>query len=154
LNRAVIEPEVHHRLRDLSVFDQEQPVARQSGVLHRLLIDEADIHWASRTGHEPTPDPGSLILDGGDASLDDLIKGVERGLLVTHFWPPGSRARTRRSTDDRATTGCGGVHLHIRVGRGVSATLFTQINQGNVPDCDMAAWGRHSGGEPASGRLV
>jgi predicted Zn-dependent protease len=25
-------------------------------------------------------------MDGGDPGLEDLIKGVERGLLVTHFW--------------------------------------------------------------------
>ena len=29
---------------------------------------------------------GSLILEGGDAPLDQLIASVERGLLVTHFW--------------------------------------------------------------------
>lgn len=53
------------------------------GVIQNLQYDR---YWASRTGHEPTPSPSTVILDGGDASLDDLIKGVERGLLVTHFW--------------------------------------------------------------------
>ena len=55
----------------------------EKGAIKNLRYDR---YWASRTGHEPTPDPGTLILDGGDASLGDLIKGVERGLLVTHFW--------------------------------------------------------------------
>jgi predicted Zn-dependent protease len=55
----------------------------EKGAIKNLRYDR---YWASRTGHEPTPDPGTLILDGGDATLDDLIKGVERGLLVTHFW--------------------------------------------------------------------
>ncbi len=30
--------------------------------------------------------PGDLFLAGGDESLDQLIAGVERGLLVTDFW--------------------------------------------------------------------
>jgi predicted Zn-dependent protease len=30
--------------------------------------------------------PGDLFLEGGDESLDELIAGVERGLLVTDFW--------------------------------------------------------------------
>ncbi len=53
------------------------------GVIHALQYDR---YWAARTGHGPTPSPSTLIMDGGDTSLEDLIKGVERGLLVTHFW--------------------------------------------------------------------
>ncbi len=66
-----------------------------------------DRYWASKTGKEPTPGAGfgggggggrgggggfggggagSLILEGGDATLDQLIASVERGVLVTHFW--------------------------------------------------------------------
>ena len=55
----------------------------EKGVIKNLQYDR---YWAARTGHEPTPSPSTLIMDGGDASLEDLIKGVERGLLVTHFW--------------------------------------------------------------------
>jgi predicted Zn-dependent protease len=53
-----------------------------------------DRYWASKTGKEPTPGlgfgfggpQGSLIMEGGSSSLDDLIKSVDRGLLITHFW--------------------------------------------------------------------
>ena len=67
-----------------------------------------DRYWANKTGKEPTPGggfgggggggrggggggfggggAGSLILEGGDSSLEQLIKTVERGVLVTHFW--------------------------------------------------------------------
>src|SRR5262249_58849640 len=55
----------------------------EKGIVKNLRYDR---YWASRTGQEPTPDPGTLILDGGGASLAELIKSVERGLLVTHFW--------------------------------------------------------------------
>ena len=60
-----------------------------------------DRYWANKTGKEPTPGGGgggggrgggfgggasSLILEGSDQTLEQLIAGVERGLLVTHFW--------------------------------------------------------------------
>ena len=53
------------------------------GVMANLAIDR---YWGAKTKREPTPSTTSLILEGGDASMADLIKGVERGLLVTHFW--------------------------------------------------------------------
>jgi len=53
------------------------------GILKALY---ADRYWGRVTGVEPTPAPGSLVLDGGTQSLDDLIASTERGLLVTRFW--------------------------------------------------------------------
>ena len=55
----------------------------EKGVIANLAIDR---YWAEKTNREPTPSGGSLVMDGGDASVEDLIKEVERGLLVTHFW--------------------------------------------------------------------
>jgi predicted Zn-dependent protease len=37
-------------------------------------------------GKKPTAGPANLIMDGGTAKTEDLIAGVERGLLVTRFW--------------------------------------------------------------------
>jgi predicted Zn-dependent protease len=69
-----------------------------NGTIANLAYDR---YWASKTGKEPTPGGGggrglgggfgggggeSLIMEGGDASLDQLIASVERGVLVTHFW--------------------------------------------------------------------
>jgi predicted Zn-dependent protease len=45
-----------------------------------------DRYWAAKAGHPATPFPGSLVLDGGEKSLGDLIATVERGLLVTRFF--------------------------------------------------------------------
>jgi predicted Zn-dependent protease len=53
------------------------------GVLKNLSYSR---YWAQKQGKEPTPGPGNLIMDGGTASMDELIKGVERGVLVTRFW--------------------------------------------------------------------
>jgi predicted Zn-dependent protease len=53
------------------------------GVVKNL---EYSRYWAARNRQQPTPEADNLVLEGGDASLADLIRSVERGLLVTHFW--------------------------------------------------------------------
>lgn len=53
------------------------------GVLRNLSYSR---FWAQKNGKEPTPNPGNLIMDGGSATMEELIKGVERGVLVTRFW--------------------------------------------------------------------
>ncbi len=55
----------------------------QGGVLQRLFYDR---YWAAKQGKEPTGWPSNLILEGGDASLDDLIAPTDKALLVTRFW--------------------------------------------------------------------
>lgn len=55
----------------------------EKGVARNLLYDR---YWAQKSERKPTPAPSNLILDGGTASLDDLIASTERGLLVTRFW--------------------------------------------------------------------
>ncbi len=69
------------------------PVGRtiwiENGVLKTLAYDR---FWAERQGVRPTPFAGGFRLEsagvagGGGGTLDELIKGVERGLLVTRFW--------------------------------------------------------------------
>lgn len=55
----------------------------EKGVIKNLAYDR---YWAAKTGKAPTPSPGGGIMDGSDATLESLIAGVDRGLLVTHFW--------------------------------------------------------------------
>jgi len=55
----------------------------EKGVLKTMF---ADRYWAGKTGVEPTPFPASLVLEGGRETLDTLIAGTDRGLLVTRFW--------------------------------------------------------------------
>ncbi len=42
--------------------------------------------WGQKTGKPVTGSPANLILEGGKASLDDMIRDTERGVLVTRFW--------------------------------------------------------------------
>jgi predicted Zn-dependent protease len=74
---------------DVSVFDNGLGIGATSwvaeGRLRRLRCHRAG---AARSGVDPSPPVGNLILalPGATASLDDMIAGTERGLLLTCLW--------------------------------------------------------------------
>jgi predicted Zn-dependent protease len=53
------------------------------GVIQNLY---ASRYWAQKTGIKPIPAPERIIMKGGTASLEDLIKGTDKGILVTRLW--------------------------------------------------------------------
>ena len=42
--------------------------------------------WAKKMGREPVPRPSSASMEGGAVSVEDMIRQVRRGILVTRFW--------------------------------------------------------------------
>ncbi len=42
--------------------------------------------WAQKKGVKPVPFPSNVIVAGGTASLEDMIKSTTRGILVTKLW--------------------------------------------------------------------
>jgi predicted Zn-dependent protease len=72
-----------------SVFDNGIPLARtdwvKDGVLSALLQTR---HTAGLTGQSLTPYVDNLVVqvDGATGSTQDLVAGVERGLLLTCLW--------------------------------------------------------------------
>ena len=74
---------------DTSVFDNGLPLGRtdwlRDGELTSLLQTR---HSAALTGQPVTPMVDNLVLevDGATQSLDDLVSGTERGLLLTCLW--------------------------------------------------------------------
>ena len=55
------------------------------GVLKNLYYDR---QWANRQKKAPTPTAvnQSLVLEGTETTVDEMIKSTRRGLLVTFFW--------------------------------------------------------------------
>lgn len=43
-------------------------------------------YWAKEKGVAPLPFSRSMSFEGGTQSLEELIKGTEKGILVTRFW--------------------------------------------------------------------
>src|SRR5690606_3387683 len=69
-------------------YDGEgMPLGRQvwirNGVLEQLTYSR---FWASKQGKQPTGAPSSLKMEGGDATIEELVRGTERGILVTRLW--------------------------------------------------------------------
>lgn len=55
----------------------------ERGILKALVYDR---YWAAKQGKEPTGWPPNLIFEGGDQTLDELIRSTDKALLVTRFW--------------------------------------------------------------------
>jgi predicted Zn-dependent protease len=64
----------------------------ENGILKNLTYSR---YWAQKQNVQPTGGgggfggggfPGGLKMMGGTKSLDDLIAGTQRGILVTHFF--------------------------------------------------------------------
>jgi predicted Zn-dependent protease len=72
----------------LSVFDNGYPTGATDWIADGKLANLVTTRgWAARTGAEPHPAIGNLILDGdGSAGLEDMIASSERALLLTTLW--------------------------------------------------------------------
>ncbi|WP_284579993.1 metallopeptidase TldD-related protein [Streptomyces sp. 2P-4] len=73
---------------DASVFDNGLPVPAtdwiKDGELARLATTR---HTAALTGMPLSPGFGNLVLDGGgEKSLEEMVAGTQRGLLLTCLW--------------------------------------------------------------------
>ncbi|WP_437395823.1 TldD/PmbA family protein [Flagellimonas lutimaris] len=55
----------------------------ENGVVKNLAYSR---YWAEQKGVDPVPFPSNGIMAGGDESLEDMIKGTKKGILVTRFW--------------------------------------------------------------------
>jgi predicted Zn-dependent protease len=62
---------------------QEKVTWVENGVVKNLSYSR---YWAQQKGVKPVPGASRVIMEGGTASLEDLIKSTERGILVTRFW--------------------------------------------------------------------
>lgn len=55
----------------------------ENGIVKNLAYDR---YWAGQKGVDPVPYPSNVVMAGGDTSLEDLIKGTKKGILVTRLW--------------------------------------------------------------------
>lgn len=55
----------------------------EKGVLKNLSYSR---FWAKEKGVKPIPFPNNMIMQGGTATLEEMIKSTKRGILVTKLW--------------------------------------------------------------------
>ncbi|TLV02273.1 TldD/PmbA family protein [Dyadobacter luticola] len=64
-----------------------QPINKMSliekGVVKNMFYSR---YWAQKNNVKPVPFPSNVIMDGGTASLADMIKSTKQGILVTKLW--------------------------------------------------------------------
>jgi len=53
------------------------------GVLENLTRSR---YWADKTGEPAQPSPSSILLDGAEVELLELVRAVDKAVLVTRFW--------------------------------------------------------------------
>lgn len=62
---------------------QQKVVWVDKGVVKNLYNSR---FWASNKGAVSVPPPSNIIMEGGNQSLEDMIKSTKRGILVTRLW--------------------------------------------------------------------
>src|SRR3990170_7464916 len=62
---------------------QEKITWIEKGVVKNLTYSR---YWAEKKGVKAVPAPNGVIMEGGTKSLDELIKGTKKGILVTRLW--------------------------------------------------------------------
>lgn len=62
---------------------QEKITWIEKGVVKNLSYSR---YWAEKKGVKAVPAPDGVIMEGGTKSLEDLIKGTRKGVLVTRLW--------------------------------------------------------------------
>ncbi len=55
----------------------------ENGVVKNMFYDR---YWASKQGKEALPAPSRFVMEGGNASLEQMIKDTKKGVLVTRLW--------------------------------------------------------------------
>jgi len=62
---------------------QEKVAWIDKGTVKNLFYSR---YWAQKKGVKAVPQPDGVVMEGGTASLQDLIKSTEKGILVTRLW--------------------------------------------------------------------
>lgn len=55
----------------------------EKGVIKNLTYER---YWAEKKGVKAIPNPDAIIMEGGNKSLEELIAGTKKGVLVTRLW--------------------------------------------------------------------
>ncbi len=55
----------------------------EKGIVKNLTYSR---YWADKKGVKPVPNPNNMIMEGGTATLDEMIKSTKKGILVTKLW--------------------------------------------------------------------
>lgn len=55
----------------------------EKGVVKNLIYSR---YWAGKSGAQPVPFPTNVIMEGSNTPVEEMIKNVKKGILVTRLW--------------------------------------------------------------------
>jgi len=69
-------------------WDQEGLARTKTQIVNKGVVEylQYSRFWAKEKEKQAVGQPGNIIMEGGDASTEDLIKGTKRGVLLTRTW--------------------------------------------------------------------
>jgi predicted Zn-dependent protease len=62
---------------------QEKRSWVEKGIVKNLSYSR---FWAEKKNVKPVPPPANIIMEGGTATLEEMIKSTEKGILVSRLW--------------------------------------------------------------------
>jgi predicted Zn-dependent protease len=62
---------------------QRKTMIIEKGTLRNLFYSR---YWAEKQGKAPLPFPSNIIMEGGSASLEDMVASTKRGVLLSSLW--------------------------------------------------------------------
>lgn len=62
---------------------QEKTTWIENGIVKNMAYSR---FWAQKKGTKAIPFPNNMIMEGGNTSLEDMIKNTSKGILVTKLW--------------------------------------------------------------------
>jgi predicted Zn-dependent protease len=71
-----------------SPFDGASLPTRRADIVREGVVKNLNYnrYWAKKQSKEPTPGASNIIIEGGNVSIEEMIKSAERGILVTRLW--------------------------------------------------------------------
>lgn len=86
--RVTIYSDPQHPIAPTAPFANDgHPLKRVDWIKNGVVTNMPNSQfWAKKTGTEYMPAGANIIMQGGDESLEDMIKNTRRGVLVTRLW--------------------------------------------------------------------
>jgi predicted Zn-dependent protease len=71
-----------------STWAQDGQVLRKESWIEKGVVKQVPVsrYWAREKNLKPIPSPSTVIMQGGTASTEDLVRNTEKGILVTRLW--------------------------------------------------------------------
>ena len=144
------DPDMRTAPFDGNGFPLGREVWIENGVLNNLIYTR---FWADKQEKRPTGFPNSGKMVGGSGSVDDLVGGTERGILVTRLWylrqvDPRTMMYTGLTRDGTFLIEDGQISRSIKNFRFNDSPLFLLNN------LDAMAQSERLGGTEAGGAVI